>query len=646
MDFFARQEASRRTSRALVGVFLLAFVFVALATTIVVTAALRLYTENNALYLGTESWSQWLVGHAGLVLGIAAGSFGLMVLASFYRTAQLSRGGGHVALSLGGTRVTGDGNDPLERRLVNVVEEMALASGLPVPEIYVLEQESAINAFAAGRTGKDAAIAVTRGALERLTRSELQGVIAHEFSHVLNGDMRLNQQLIGLSFGILVLSLIGRWLLRSMRYSRPSRGRNGGGIAAAVAIAVALLIIGWIGVLLSRLIKAGVSRNRERLADASAVQFTREPDGLAGALKKIGGYSARIESVDTEEVSHMLFEGRSSAFTGWFATHPPLLERIRALEPNFDPRDLPTSVEPLPIPRTAEAAESGAAGLVGASALAQASASPLDRAGEIAGPAGRALHEAIPDELRHAARSREGSLLVIVALAMSSDAATRSKQLTFVEQQLGATRTDLCKRLLGELDPAAAELRLPVLELTLPALRQRPHAELTYLAELTSRVQALETTPRLFDFVLMRLVQAYLRDVPGVAPAPRRTARALDAREAVRVLLATVAAFGTEQASAARAAYAAGIASVGWTVEAGAPTFEPPAALRDLERLDAALAALGSIRPREKQRVLRGVFTAIRADAVTATAERELFRVIAVALDCPLPPEISLDVGK
>src|SRR5262245_55972717 len=348
-----------------------------------------------------------------------------MVLASGYRTAQLARGGGQVALSLGGTRVTGDGNDPLERRLVNVVEEMALASGLPVPEIYVLEHEAGINAFAAGRTGADAAIAVTRGALERLTRSELQGVIAHEFSHILNGDMRLNQQLIGLSFGILVLSLIGRWIFRSMRFTRVSRGRNnGGGIAAALAIAVALMIIGGIGVLLSRLIKAGVSRQRERLADASAVQFTREPEGLAGALKKIGGYSAAIESVDTEEVAHMLFEGRSSAFSGWFATHPPLLERIRALEPSFDPRGLPTSVEPLPVPATAAAAEHGAApGLVSPGAP-RASASPLERAGEIAAPAGRALHEAIPDELHHAARSREGSLLLIVALALSREAAT------------------------------------------------------------------------------------------------------------------------------------------------------------------------------------------------------------------------------
>jgi hypothetical protein len=319
-----------------------------------------------------------------------------------------------------------------------------------------------------------------------------------------------------------------------------------------------------------------------------------------------------------------------------------LLERIRALEPSFDPRDLPTSVPPLPVP--AEQAERGA--VAGLASGVSASASPLDRAGEIAAPAGRALHEAIPDELHHAARSREGSLLLIVALAVSREAATRRKQLAFIEQQLGAARSDICKRLLGELDRAAPELRLPVLELTLPALRQRPHAELAYLAELATRVQTLEATPSLFDFVLLRLVKAYLHGVPGVEAAPRRADSAIDARTAVRVLLATVAAFGNEQASAARAAYAAGIASVGWSVEPAAPTFEPPAALRDLARLDSALAALASIRPREKQRVLRGVLAAIRADAVTAIAERELFRVIAVALDCPLPPDIALDVDR
>jgi Zn-dependent protease with chaperone function len=649
VDFFARQEQSRRTSRALVAAFLLAFIVVALATTAVVAAGLRLYTENNTLFLGTENWRQWLDGHGGLVVGVAIGTFGLMVLASLYRAATLARGGGHIARSLGGTRVSGDSSDPLERRLINVVEEMALASGLPVPEIYVLEQESGINAFAAGRTSADAAIAVTRGALEHLERNELQGVIAHEFSHILNGDMRLNQQLIGLAFGILVLSLVGRWLLRSVRYSGSRRGRNGGGIAAAVAIGVALTLIGWIGVMLSRLIKAGVSRQRERLADASAVQFTREPEGLAGALKKIGGYSARIVSVDTEEVAHMLFEGRSHALSGWFATHPPLLERIRALEPTFDPRDLPAPTRPFPEPRTADAASDGkAAALASAAAAASAAqpaspASPLERAGEIAAPAGRVLREALPDELYQATRSREASLLVVVALALSGDDSTRRKQLALAEQQLGAARAQLCQRLLGEITRASAELRLPVLELALPTLRQRPREELAYLSDLLTRIQALEPAPRLFDFVLLRLVKTYLHNVPGVEPAPSQRRRDLpDPRSAVRVLLATVAAFGTEEANAARRAYEAGVASVGWRLEAGDPTFEPPSAQRDLGRLDTALTALAAIRPRDRERVLRGVLATIRADAVTATAERELFRVVALALGCPLPPDVAV----
>jgi hypothetical protein len=197
--------------------------------------------------------------------------------------------------------------------------------------------------------------------------------------------------------------------------------------------------------------------------------------------------------------------------------------------------------------------------------------------------------------------------------------------------------------LLGELERAPAELRLPVLELALPTLRQRPREELAYLSDLLARVQAVETAPRLFDFVLLRLVQTYLGSLPGVEPVRRPRRRDLpDARSAVRVLLATVAAFGTERADAARASYEAGLRSVGWRPEAGDPTFEPPVAQRDLGRLDSALAALTTIRPREKERVLRGVLAAIRSDAVTAPAERELFRVVALAMGCPLPPDVAV----
>jgi Zn-dependent protease with chaperone function len=643
VDFFARQERSRRTSRALVVTFLLAFVAVALATTAAVALGLRTYTESNELFLGTGSMAEWLESHWGLVATVASGTLGLMILASLFRTATLAGGGGNVAKMLGGTQITRGGNDPLQRRLVNVVEEMALASGLPVPEIYVLERESGINAFAAGLAPANAAVAVTRGALERLDRAELQGVIAHEFSHIANGDMRLNQQLIGLSFGILVLSLAGRWLMRSSRFAPGNRRNRNGAASAALLLGLALTVIGGIGVLLSRLIKAGVSRERERLADASAVQFTREPAGLAGALKKIGGHTARIVGADTEEVAHMLFEPGRSALASWFATHPPLLERIRALEPSFDPRDLPAAGASLPEPRHREDAPSSAGAAASFAAEAATGARLLERTGAIGAPAaGRALRDALPDEIYHAAHSRDSSLLVVVALALSVDDATRRQQLALIERQLGATRATLAARLHAEIAPLEPRLRLPVLELALPTIRQRPPEQISYLAELLLRIQELDRAPRLFDFVLLRVLEHYLRAAPEAAARLTRPIVRLEGRAAVRALLCNVAAFGHDEPAHARAAYAAGLAVLGWRAESGDPSFDPPARARNLPQLDAALAALGNARPRDKERVLRGVLATIQADRITATEERELFRLIATTLDCPLPADAAL----
>jgi Zn-dependent protease with chaperone function len=639
LDFFARQEQSRRTSRTLVGLFLLAFIVVALATTAVFTVVVRGYTQNSELYLGTETWREWLAGHSGLVATVALVTFGAMLLASFYRSASIARGGGQVARMLGATRVDAASSEPSTRRLTNVVEEMALASGVPVPEIYVLEQEAGINAFAAGHTPADAAIAVTRGALERLTRAELQGVIAHEFSHVLNGDMRLNAQLMGLSFGILVLSLVGRWVLRSTRFARAGRRGRGGGIAAVFLIGLALLVIGAIGVFLSRLIKAGVSRERERLADASAVQFTREPEGLAGALKKIGGHTARITSVDTEEVAHMLFE-HGSRFSGWLATHPPLLERIRALEPGFDPRDLPAAGAAPPEAAPDDARASGVAAL----ASVAPTAALLAHAGEVGRAAsGRALAAALPAELHDATRSRDASFLVVLALALSADEAARNRQLQLLGLQLGPVRTERCRRLFAALTTVEARLRLPVLELAFPALKQRPPVELKYLRELVAKLQQVDPAQRLFDFALLRVLDAYLRGIPGAERAAAAEPHArLDPREATRRLLGNVAAFGHRDAAGARAAYAAGLASLGWPASPADPQFDPPEAARTLADVDAALATLAAARPRDKERILRSVLAAVQADAVAATEEREIFRVIAAALDCPLPPDVDI----
>jgi Zn-dependent protease with chaperone function len=641
VDFFARQEQTRRTSRALVGAFLLAFLVCALATTIVVAIALRGYMENSELYLGTESWSQWLAAHLTLVGAVGGGTLALMGFASLYRAATLAAGGGQVARMLGATAVTGDGSDPLQRRLVNVVEEIALASGVPVPEIFVLEQEAGINAFAAGMNHSNAAITVTRGALERLDRAELQGVIAHEFSHVLNGDMRLNQQLIGLSFGILVLSLMGRWLLRSARYAR--RGRNSGGIAAALLIGVALTLIGAIGVFSSRLIKAAVSRQREALADASAVQFTRDPHGLGGALKKIAGYGGRITSVETEEVAHMLFERGSPAFSGWFATHPPLLARIKALDPTFDPRDLPKPGDLLSSAAARAAPETSFPTAALAAAPAHSADPLLERAGRMEAPElGGSLRASLPAEVYEAARSRDASMLLALALGLSAGEAIRGRQLALIESQLGAERASLCRRLFDELSRIDVRLRLPVLELALPALKRRPTEQIRYLLDLLARIAALDTEQRLFDFVLLRVLEAYLRAQPTTArELPTRGARAkLKPRDAVRALLVNVAAFGHEDATRARSAYAAGLEALGWRDDGR--SFDPPTASRDLAELDDALRTLAPLRPKDKLKILRGVLAAIRADREVSVEETELFRAIAATLDCPLPPGFSI----
>ncbi len=268
---------------------------------------------------------------------------GVIALASLFKSAQLRGGGAVVAQSLGGVRVERDTADPARKRLRNIIEEMAIASGVPVPEIYVLEQEPAINAFAAGHTPANACITVTQGALDHLDRDELQGVIGHEFSHILNGDMRLNIQLMGAIFGLLVIAIIGRLVFNFAPRGGNDRDRRGGGLGW-VGVGLAAMVLGYLGLLAGRMLQAAVSRQRERLADASAVQFTRNTTGLKGALLKIAALEegSKFVAADAEQVAHMLF---APGLDRIFATHPPLLERIRELDPQFDPAELQRLIE-------------------------------------------------------------------------------------------------------------------------------------------------------------------------------------------------------------------------------------------------------------------------------------------------------------
>ena len=327
MDFFAQQARAKKHTKLLVVYFVIA----------VVCIIASVYIASLLIFYGNQSRQQEGVIPGELVLWnpqlfayAVLGTLGVVGLGTLYKTVALSKGGSAVAESLGGRLVDPNTTDPDERRLRNVIEEMAIAAGVTVPAIYVLDDEKGINAFAAGHTQGDAAIGVTRGCMALLDRDELQGVIGHEFSHILNGDMRLNLRIMGVIFGIVCLAVIGRVLIYS-------RGRGGRDKNPLMLLGLALIVIGAIGIFFARLIQSALSRQREFLADASSVQFTRNPAGLSQALQKIGGVGSKVEAVHAGEASHMFFgNGLGKPFLGIMATHPPLTKRILAIDPNWD----------------------------------------------------------------------------------------------------------------------------------------------------------------------------------------------------------------------------------------------------------------------------------------------------------------------
>ncbi|EIP98429.1 Zn-dependent protease with chaperone function [Opitutaceae bacterium TAV1] len=358
MDFFEAQARARRRTARLVVLFICALTGLVAVGYFSTIAVLREFVPQGGdgytagIETDTTVRSWW---DPQLLAGIAAGTCAVVGLASLFKWTQLRSGGRAVADMVGGRAIDPHTTDLKERQLLNVVEEMALASGVPVPGVYVLDKEPAINAFAAGHTPEDAVVAVTRGTLDQLSRDELQGVVAHEFSHILNGDMRFNLRLTTVIFGILVIGLIGRMVLLNMRYMRVrssggGKNNNGAGLIAVIVVTGLLLtVLGYIGYFFGRLIQAAISRQREFLADASAVQFTRNPQGIAGALKKIGGFAegSRLQSGRSEQIEHFFFaQGFRSGLAGLWDTHPPLAERIQAIDTRFRPEKTEAGATP------------------------------------------------------------------------------------------------------------------------------------------------------------------------------------------------------------------------------------------------------------------------------------------------------------
>jgi Zn-dependent protease with chaperone function len=635
MDFFAQQARVRGSSRRLVALFVLAVVAIVATIDVVVWLAMGhrpVAGEPVASNLPLLFFSTAIV-----LAGIG--------LSSLFRIMSLSGGGKSVAESVGAVPVSPDTRDPALRRLRNVIEEVAIAAGVPVPDIYLMPDETGINAFAAGFSASDAAVCVTQGCLDQLDRDQLQGVIAHEFSHVLNGDMRLNIRLMGLLFGILVLAIVGR---RVIWFGGGRSSRRDGGGGQVWMIGLALIVVGYIGYFFARLIQAAVARSRESLADASAVQFTRQTDGIAGALKKIAilAEGSELQAANKQEVAHMLF-GEAGKFNALFATHPPLIERIRALEPGFREEELAQLSASMrraaeaPPPAAASTSKSGSpldvpgmklppvlpAVLAGAVTVGLGASAPaFQRAA--------AVHQAMSATLTDAVQQPESALSVMLALALSLQPALQPAQQRIVADAFGDDVQRAVQTMAGELATLPPIARLPLVSLAFPALKQLPDGRQQTLQRALDDLVKVDGRVDLNEYCLARLLRIQLQEARQPRRAPIDGLKKLPACRDSLILVCTIVASAgcSDQASARRAwLLAMQQAFPGEAIEWSPP---PAGWQAPFER---ALDDLDGLSPVAKELVIQSLLRAINADGQVSVEEAELLRVICASLHCPVP---------
>lgn len=658
-QFFERQDTARTNTVWLVVLFVVAVVGMVALTSIIGFAVGTAMESNTASKPPGEKVNPWMVaGIAGLAT--VAVIFG----GSFYQVTALRFGGGtRVAETVGGRQILGDTNDPAERRLMNIVEEMAIASGTPVPPVYLLD-ESAINAFAAGYLPGDAVIGVTRGAINTLSRDELQGVVAHEFSHILNGDMRLNIRMIGILHGILLLGLIGHILFRSIHFmgGRSNNDKNRAGfVMAMVVTGLALIIIGAIGSFIGGLIKAAVSRQREYLADASAVQFTRNPSGIAGALKRIGGLSKHgmLEHPNAGIASHMYFaQGIYEGLTGLLATHPPLEKRIRAIEPSWDgsltstgPRQMPSAIG------------AGASGFAGGGAVSEPF--DADRRPEVSTSSGsdgedvslpvvlaateqigapniehrqytaRLLKEIDPT-ITAATRETYSARALVLALLINDDPQVQSSQYAMLKGLISEDIVTLTHKLAARVSAIPAAARLPLVDMSLPMLRMMTASQYETFAKAFEMMVRADNRLTIFEWTLSQVLTRNLRR--HYAPIGSTTTlyyRLGMLSSELSLLISILARVGHEGDEVAEAFNAASVHLADVSIRL------LPSSECSFAGLDKALAKLTRASVYRRGDILKACAASVCADGVVKVREAELLRGIADLLDCPMPPLVG-----
>ncbi|MDR2678498.1 MAG: M48 family metalloprotease, partial [Zoogloeaceae bacterium] len=484
MDFFGEQTRARKKTRWLVFGFVLAIVLITVAIHIAATLVFGMTgSEVQTTILpgnrqpGIFHGALWDASRFCKTLLVVGGVIGL---ASLYKIWKISRmGGALIALELGGRPVLRDTRDALERRFLNVLDEMSIAAGIRAPRAFILDEEASLNAFAAGLTTNNSVVAVTRGLLDRLDRDQLQGVIGHEISHIVNGDSRLNLRIVGILYGIFFLVMIGRVLIRA-------RGRKSGGV---VILGLLLMLIGSIGLFFGKLIQAAISREREYLADASAVQFTRNPEGLSGALRLLLSLGSQIQHPKAEVASHFFFAASSGARL--FATHPPLMERIARIGKSFK-TNAPLARQAAAQPR-ATAPDAGLSGMA-LSGEKLAGVSFMNGIGALGATqlaAAQTLLAGIPKPLAEALHFPEEAQAIVYALFLSRDAKVQARQLEDLRRGHPPEQAEAALRHAQWLARQGTRYRLPLLDLALPALQElSPEAQSRFLQSVDALIWA------------------------------------------------------------------------------------------------------------------------------------------------------------
>ena len=645
MDFFAHQDHARKKTKLLVFYYILAIVLTNLAI--------------YALFLVIFVLSQQSDGHSApdpvslinlpLLFFSTVGSLCVIGGGSLFKTIQLSSGGGKtIAELLGGSRVPPNTTDPAERRLLNVVEEIAIASGVQVPAVYVLQNDRGINAFAAGFTENEAVIGVTRGTMELLDRDEIQGVIAHEFSHILNGDMRLNIRLIGVLFGLQVVAWIGWVLLRSAGSGRSSSNDKNSGGAVLLVLGIGLAVIGAIGVFFGSLIKAAISRQREYLADASAVQFTRNPQGIAGALKKIGAVhiGSEVSSSHAMEASH-LFLATPARFSimNLFSTHPPLVDRIKRIDPTFDGKfeqRLQNAVnyydykDSLAQNEAKQQATQSRQKDFLKTTITMTAASLVDSIGQLTLnklSIAKELIAEMPDVLVQKAHDVPGAQALIYAFLLADDELIRKNQSEMLTGRMDPSLMQTIREILPLLVDVPVQARYPLLELVLPTLKMLSAGEYRSFRDNVIVLVNADQKIDLFEYTtqakLLRELDVHFK---LAKPPVIKYYSIASVKTDHAIVLAYLAYQGHDTPDEAKTAFDIGMTAIQLSGDMPAQSDCTSAAF------DTALKKLNFVSPPVKQKIIKSFAACVAADNKITIKEGELLRAITAMLGCPMPP--------